>query len=83
VFERFTTQGRAAVAMAVEEARSFGHAAIGTEHLLLALIRAPETEAAQALFSLGVELSATRSVVRRILGWGEPSEGEMPFTPEA
>jgi len=83
VFERFTTQGRAAVALAVEEGRSLGHAAIGTEHLLLGLLRAPETEAAQALFSLGVELSATRSVVRRILGWGEPSGGEMPFTAEA
>ena len=83
MFERLTTQGRAAVALAAGEARSLGHAAIGTEHLLLGLLRAPETEAAQALFSLGVALGATRSVVRRILGWGEPSEGQMPLTAEA
>lgn len=83
MFERFTIQARAAIALAVEEARALGHAAIGTEHVLLGLLHSPETEAGRALSAHGIELAEARVLVGRTLGSGEPTEGQMPFTPTA
>lgn len=83
MFERFTTQTRATVALAVEEARAAGHAAVGTEHLLLGLLHAPETVAARALATLDVELAATRLLVIHALGFADATDGQIPFTPAA
>jgi Clp amino terminal domain, pathogenicity island component len=83
VLERFTMQSRAAVALGVEEAWAAGHAAVGTEHILLGLLHAPETVAGRALSALEVDLAEARLVVRRALGRAEPTEGQIPFTPAA
>ena len=60
MFERFTDRARRVIVLAQEEARSLQHNYIGTEHLLLGLIREGEGVAAKALASKGVELEATR-----------------------
>ncbi len=84
MFERFTDRARNVVVLAQEEARLLNHNYIGTEHLLLGLIRESEGIAAKALVSLGVELDAVREQVEEIVGRGarEPS-GHIPFTPRA
>jgi ATP-dependent Clp protease ATP-binding subunit ClpA len=72
------------VVLAQEEARLLNHNYIGTEHLLLGLIRESEGVAAKALTSLGIELDTVREHVEQIVGRGsqEPS-GHIPFTPRA
>jgi ATP-dependent Clp protease ATP-binding subunit ClpC len=85
MFERFTERARQVVVLAQEEARELQHPYIGTEHLLLGLLREEEGLAACVLDSIGVELSAVRGQVERIVGRGEavaPS-GQIPFTPRA
>jgi Clp amino terminal domain, pathogenicity island component len=84
VFERFTDGARRSVVLAQEEARLLGHNYIGTEHLLLGLIREPESVAAQALRSLDVSLASARSQVGQMIGrGGEVPSGHIPFTPRA
>ena len=63
MFERFTDRARRVIVLAQEEARSLQHNYIGTEHLLLGLIREGEGVAAKALAAKGVELDATRKQV--------------------
>jgi hypothetical protein len=84
MFERFTDRARRVVVLAQEEARILNHSYIGTEHLLLGLIREGEGVAAKALEALGVDLKAGRQQVEEIRGKGEqvPS-GHIPFTPRA
>ncbi|BAQ97059.1 Clp protease [Bifidobacterium angulatum DSM 20098 = JCM 7096] len=70
--------------LAQEEARSLQHNYIGTEHLLLGLIREGEGVAAKALASKGVELEATRKQVIEMIGKGNASSnGHIPFTSHA
>ena len=84
VFERFTERARQVVVLAQEEARTLKHGHIGTEHILLGLLRQPEEVAAQALESFDITLERARAAVVRIVGIGEePVAGEMPFTPRA
>ena len=83
MFERFTMQARGAVALAAEEARAAGHAAVGSEHILLGLLHAPDSLVGQALSSFDIRLTATRLLVTHRLGSAEPTEGEIPFTPPA
>jgi ATP-dependent Clp protease ATP-binding subunit ClpA len=84
VFERFTDRARQVVVLAQDESRAFGHDYIGTEHLLLGLLREEEGVAAHALESLGVELQEARAQVEAIVGPGdEAPAGQIPFTPEA
>jgi Clp amino terminal domain, pathogenicity island component len=84
VFERFTDSARRVVVLAQEEARLLSHNYIGTEHLLLGLIREPESVAAQALRSLDVSLESARSQVEQMIGrGGEVQAGHIPFTPRA
>jgi hypothetical protein len=84
VFERFTDQARRAVVLAHEEARLFDHNYIGTEHLLLGLIRSGDGAAAQALESFEVELDAVRAQVVDLVGDVVPApSGHLPFTPRA
>ena len=69
-FEKFTDRARAAIALAEEEARRFDHDYIGTEHILLGLIREGEGIAGQALARLGVSLPQVRSAVASVVGFG-------------
>ena len=84
MFQRFTDRARHVVVLAEEEARLLNHNWIGTEHLLLGLIRQGDSVAARALESLGISLQAVRQEVEEIIGQGEqvPSE-EIPFTPRS
>jgi len=84
VFERFTERARQVVVLAQDEARSLGHGYIGTEHLLLGLIREEEGLGARALESLGVSVDEVRDRVVRIVGRGdEVPIGQIAFTPHA
>jgi ATP-dependent Clp protease ATP-binding subunit ClpA len=84
VFERFTERARQVVVSAQEEARAFNHNYIGTEHLLLGLLREEEGLAAKVLAGLGVTLAGVRRGVEGIVGRGpEPATGQIPFTPRA
>src|SRR5271154_7538917 len=84
MFERFTDRARRVVVLAQEEARMLHQGHIGTEHILLGLIREGEGVAAKALESLGISLEAVRQHVGEIIGQDqqEPS-GHIPFTPRA
>jgi ATP-dependent Clp protease ATP-binding subunit ClpC len=84
VFERFTDRARRVVVLAQEEARTLNHDYVGTEHILLALIREGEGVAVKALESLGISLESLRQRVREIIGHGEGvSSAPIPFTPRA
>jgi hypothetical protein len=83
-FERFTERAREVMTLAKEEAQRFNHNYIGTEHLLLGLVREGEGVAAQVLSNLGVELTKVRSAVEFIIGRGERQVfGEIGLTPRA
>ena len=83
-FVRFTSEARQVVVHAQEEARHFKHNYIGTEHLLLGLLRDRHGSAAPALRGAGISLQDVRREVKRIIGTGsEVPAGRMPFTPRA
>ena len=83
-FDKFTERARRALQFAQEEAQRFQHNYIGTEHLLLGLIREEEGVAAEVLESLGVELSQIRTAVEFIIGRGDRIVlGEIGLTPRA
>jgi ATP-dependent Clp protease ATP-binding subunit ClpC len=84
VFERFTERARQVVVLAQDEARSLRHNYIGTEHLLLGLLREQEGLAARVLESFDVTVEEVRAQVARIVGEGdEVTTGQIPFTPRA
>jgi len=84
MFERFTERARRVVVHAQEEARDLNHTYIGTEHLLLGLLREPESAAARALRELGIGQDQVREQVVEIVGRGsEAPPGHIPFTPRA
>jgi Clp amino terminal domain, pathogenicity island component len=84
VFERFTERARLVVVLAQDEARALRHNYIGTEHLLLGLLREEEGLAARALESFELSLPQIRADVSRIVGQGdEVATGMVPFTPRA
>jgi ATP-dependent Clp protease ATP-binding subunit ClpC len=84
VFERFTERARQVVVLAQEEARALKHNYIGTEHLLLGLLREDEGIAARVLDELGVTLEGVREQVAQTIGQGEEvTTGQIPFTPRA
>ena len=84
MFERFTERARKVVVLAQDEARHFNHNYIGTEHLLLGLLREDEGVAARALGSLNVTLDEVREQVESIVGYGEEGTGgQAPFTPRS
>src|SRR4051812_35272207 len=83
-FDKFTERARRVLTLAQEEAQRFNHNYIGTEHLLLGLVREGDGVAAKVLNNLGVELSKVRSAVEFIIGRGEKSiSGEIGLTPRA
>src|ERR1700757_2590392 len=84
MFERFTERARQVVVLAQEEARILKHNYIGTEHILLGLLREEEGLAARVLESLDITVERVRAQVVRIVGSGEEvTSGQIPFTPRA
>ncbi len=84
LFERFTEEARQVVVRAQQEGRRLNHNYLGTEHLLLALMRDRHGAAARALRELGLSAQAVRDEVKRIIGLGsEPPAGRIPLTPRA
>jgi len=82
--QRFTDRARRVVALAQEEARRLNHNYIGTEHILLGLIREGEGAGAKALESLGISLDVVRQQVEEIIGQGQQApSGHLPPTPRA
>jgi len=83
-FEKFSERARRVLSLAQEEAQRFNHNYIGTEHILLGLVRETEGVAARVLSNQGVELSKVRSAVEFIIGKGEQrTSGEIGLTPRA
>ena len=84
MFERFTDRARRVVVLAQEEARELGHSYIGTEHLLLGLIREDGGMAVRALDGLGISRPAVHEQVVKLAGrGGQAATGHIPFTPRA
>ncbi|MCP1388711.1 ATP-dependent Clp protease ATP-binding subunit [Corynebacterium sp. TA-R-1] len=84
MFERFTDRARRVIVLAQEEARELNHNYMGTEHILLGLIKEGEGVAAKALESMGINLEDVRREVIDIIGHGtQPVTGHIPFTPRA
>jgi ATP-dependent Clp protease ATP-binding subunit ClpC len=83
-FEKFSERARRVLTFAQEEAQHFNHSYIGTEHILLGLVREDEGVAAKVLLNLGVGLSKVRSAVEFIIERNEkPSTGDIGLTPRA
>ena len=85
MFERFTDRARETVILAQREARALNHNYIGTEHILLGLIRESGTVAGRVLAGLGVTMDAAQREIEAIVGRGkvESPQGHIPFSPRA
>lgn len=85
MFNRFTERARKVIVLAKEEARRFNHDYIGTEHLLLGLIREGEGVAAAVLQKMGLDLETIRIEVEKLVQPGPQTQvlGDIPFTPRA
>ena len=83
-FDKFTERARKVLSLAQEEAQRFQHNYIGTEHLLLGLVREGEGVAGKVLTGLGVDLEQVRKAVEEIIGRGDRIVlGEIGLTPRA
>jgi ATP-dependent Clp protease ATP-binding subunit ClpC len=84
LYSKFTKRAKQVLQLATEEARAFNHPYIGTEHILLGLIRESEGIAARVLDDLGVKLAQARSAVEFIVGVGEGATiGDQELTARA
>jgi ATP-dependent Clp protease ATP-binding subunit ClpC len=84
VYERFTKRARHVIVTAQDESRHLKHNYIGTEHLLLGLLREEHGLAARVLESLDITLEAVRAQVLSLVGEGDRvTTGQIPFTPRA
>ncbi|MDD5558487.1 ATP-dependent Clp protease ATP-binding subunit [Candidatus Methylomirabilis sp.] len=85
MFERFTERARKVIILAREEAIRLGHNFVGTEHLLLGLIREGDGLAVAILKKLNVNISAVKGEIEKIVSVGSEFSpaGEIPFTPQA
>ncbi len=85
MFNRFTERARKVIVYAKEEARRFNHDYIGTEHLLLGLVREGEGVAAAVLQKLGINLETIRIEVEKLVQPGPQTQvlGDIPFTPRS
>ncbi len=84
VFDRFTGRAQSVLALAQEEAHQLKHRYLGTEHLLLGVLREGEGLGATLLHEAGCTLDSVRQAVENTVGPGGPDggmEGEMPVTP--
>ncbi len=83
-FEKFSERARRALTLAQEEAQRLNHNYIGTEHILLGLVRESDGVAAKVLANLGVDMGKVRAAVEFIIGRGEKAvSGEITLTPRA
>ena len=83
-FDLFTERARLVMTLATEEARSFHHDYLGTEHLLLALLQVEDGAAARVLKGLGVEIEKARAAIEFVVGRGTRLvAGELALTPRA
>jgi ATP-dependent Clp protease ATP-binding subunit ClpA len=83
-FDKFTDRARKVLTLAQDEAQRFNHNYIGTEHLLLGLVREGEGVAARVLENMNVELAKVRTAVEFIIGRGDrPVVGEVGLTPRS
>ncbi len=84
MFERFTERARRVIILAQEEAKRLNHSAVGTEHILLGIIREGEGVASKVLESLNINPERVRAEIENAIGRGErtPYE-EVAFTPRA
>lgn len=85
MFDRFTERARKVIILAKEEAKRFNHDYIGTEHILLGLIKEGESVAAAVLQNLGLSLETIRLEVEKLVQFGPSTivSGDIPFTPKA
>ena len=84
LYDKYTERAKQVLVLAREEASRFNHNYIGTEHLLLGLVREGEGIAAKVLYDMGVDLTKVRSAVEFIIGRGERvNVGEISLTPRA
>jgi ATP-dependent Clp protease ATP-binding subunit ClpC len=85
MFNRFTERARKVIILAKEEAKRFNHDYIGTEHILLGLIREGEGVAATVLEKMGVSLENIRIEIEKLVQPGPTTQiiGDLPFTPRA
>ena len=84
MFERFSQEARQVIVLAQEEARALRHNYIGTEHLLLGLLRVQDDLATEVLRSFGFTFDQVRAAIQRIVAAGdEPPGSQIPFTPRA
>lgn len=82
MFDKFTDRARRVVVLSQDEAKNLGHNYIGTEHLLLGLIREGDGIAARALSAFDVDLPFARAQVEDVVGRGTASpSGQLPFDP--
>lgn len=81
MFDRFTQRAQKVVYLAREEAKALGHPAVGTEHLLLGLIKEDEGIGAKALINLGVEINSIRKAVKGLVAPGRENGEEIGITP--
>lgn len=81
MFDRFTQRAQKVVYLAREEAKALGHPAVGTEHLLLGLIKEDEGIGAKALINLGVEINSIRKAVKSLVAPGRENGEEIGITP--
>jgi len=85
MFSRFTERARKVILLAKEEAKRFNHDYIGTEHILLGLVREGEGVAAAVLASFGLSPEKIRLEVEKLVQPGPTTviSGDLPFTPKA
>ncbi|MBM7555117.1 ATP-dependent protease ATP-binding subunit ClpC [Thalassobacillus pellis] len=83
MFGRFTERAQKVLALAQEEAVRLGHNNIGTEHVLLGLVREGEGIAAKALIALGLEAGKIQQEVEQLIGRGEKVSQTIHYTPRA
>ncbi len=83
MFGRFTERAQKVLALAQEEAIRLGHNNIGTEHILLGLIREGEGIAAKALIALGLGLEKIQDEVESLIGRGQEQPSNIAYTPRA
>lgn len=82
MFERFTESARRAVVLGQEEARELEHNYIGTEHLILGVLREERGAGARALLGADVDLERLRAEIVSMIGAGKAdASGHLPFTP--
>lgn len=83
MYTRFTERAQKVLALAQEEASRLKHPGVGTEHILLGLVREGEGIAAKALASLGVSAEKVQAEVEKIIGTGQSQASAMTYTPRA